>query len=208
MAQAMLIFLMADLRNLSATGRIRTKFDCLSISSDECSRQRARDFIGYPQPNRPPDDTENNEGTGGVRAIHIMAVLLLEITRASDERTARQGRTSQRPIPCFWIQMTRGTINTSVVQIYSRRMAYQPFSRGYHSMLAEDVVRQIPLISKSRMASRSTPSGGEPIRWISLESTGFWFWRWGRRRRKTLSSPLSLLGPRSDSIRTIPLDKP
>lgn len=148
MAQAMLIFLMADLRNLSATGRIRTKFDYLSISSDNCSRQRARDFIGYPQSNRPPDDLEHNNSTGGVRAIHIMAVLLLEITRASDERRLAKGE----------LQKSDSIVldsDDSEEDQYFGRADLQSASglpallRGYHSMLAEDIVRDIPLISKA-----------------------------------------------------------
>eukprot|EP00545_Synedropsis_sp_CCMP1620_P009027 CAMPEP_0119024648 /NCGR_PEP_ID=MMETSP1176-20130426/32259_1 /TAXON_ID=265551 /ORGANISM="Synedropsis recta cf, Strain CCMP1620" /LENGTH=58 /DNA_ID=CAMNT_0006979995 /DNA_START=8 /DNA_END=181 /DNA_ORIENTATION=- len=38
MASSMLIFLLADLRILSATGRIRTKYEHLSIDNDTSSR--------------------------------------------------------------------------------------------------------------------------------------------------------------------------
>ena len=47
MAQAMLIFLLADLRILSATGRIRTKFEHLCLDSDHSPRISSLDFAGF-----------------------------------------------------------------------------------------------------------------------------------------------------------------
>lgn len=76
MASSMLIFLLADLRILSATGRIRTKYEELSIDNDEVPRKSAQDFAGY---------NEGNNDSRGVTAAHLMAVLLLEITREADE---------------------------------------------------------------------------------------------------------------------------
>jgi hypothetical protein len=148
MAQAMLIFLMADLRNLSATGRIRTKFDYLSIPSDDCSRQRARDFIGHPQSNRPPEDTDDNNSTGGVRAIHIMAVLLLEITRASDERRLAKGELPKSE------SMILDSDDSEEDQYFGRAdlqkaSGLPALLKGYHNMLAADILRNIPLISKT-----------------------------------------------------------
>eukprot|EP00545_Synedropsis_sp_CCMP1620_P013432 CAMPEP_0119010666 /NCGR_PEP_ID=MMETSP1176-20130426/5167_1 /TAXON_ID=265551 /ORGANISM="Synedropsis recta cf, Strain CCMP1620" /LENGTH=573 /DNA_ID=CAMNT_0006963373 /DNA_START=87 /DNA_END=1808 /DNA_ORIENTATION=+ len=78
MAQAMLIFLFADLRILSATGQIQSKYEHLCIDSDRSPRFSAQDFAGF---------AEYNE-TRGVTAAHIMAILLLEITREADEVAA------------------------------------------------------------------------------------------------------------------------
>lgn len=75
MAQAMLIFLFADLRILSATGQIHSKYEHLCIDSDRSPRFSSQDFAGF---------GEYNE-TNGVTAAHIMAVLLLEITREAEE---------------------------------------------------------------------------------------------------------------------------
>lgn len=75
MSQSMLIFLLADLRILSSTGNIRTKFESLCLDNDHFPRLAARDFAGYVR------DGE----THGVTAAHIMAVLILEITREAEE---------------------------------------------------------------------------------------------------------------------------
>ena len=145
MAQAMLIFLMADLRNLSATGRIRTKFECLSIPSDECSRRRARDFSGYPQQNRPAGDKDNQSG---IRAIHIMAVLLLEISRASDERRLAKGKSSRPDSLILDADDSEGNQYFGLEDLQSAS-GLPALLKGYHNMLAEDIVRDIPLISKT-----------------------------------------------------------
>lgn len=86
MAQAMLIFLFADLRILSATGgQIHSKYEHLCIDSDHSPRLSSQDFAGF---------GEYNE-TSGVTASHIMALLLLEITREAKEVTStNEKRTS------------------------------------------------------------------------------------------------------------------
>jgi Lipase (class 3) len=81
MAHAMLIFMLADLRILSATGRIRTKYEFLCIDSDKSPRHSSMDFAGF---------HEYNE-TRGVTAAHIMAVLMLEISRDAEEAYNRNG---------------------------------------------------------------------------------------------------------------------
>ena len=75
MAHSMLIFLLADLRILSATGRIRTRYEHLCIDSDKSPRHSANDFAGYHKCNE----------TRGVTAAHIMAVLMLEIRDEAEE---------------------------------------------------------------------------------------------------------------------------
>jgi hypothetical protein len=83
MASSMLIFLLADLRILSATGRIRTKYEHLSVHNDTSQRASAHDFAGY-------DDRSDEQASRGVTAGHLMAVLLLEITREADEMASNK----------------------------------------------------------------------------------------------------------------------
>eukprot|EP00957_Ditylum_brightwellii_P035443 2687279-Ditylum_brightwellii.AAC.1 len=49
LVQSNLIFLLADLRVLSATGRIHTKFEAVSVESDDVTRTDARTVAGLDQ---------------------------------------------------------------------------------------------------------------------------------------------------------------
>jgi hypothetical protein len=71
LAQSMLIFMLADLRLLSATGRISTKYETLSIDSDRVVKGSADEIAGLlPLPLR----------TGwSISPAHIMTVLFIEI---------------------------------------------------------------------------------------------------------------------------------
>jgi len=75
MVQSMLVFVLADLRILSSAGKLHTKYERLCIDSDKVRKQSAQEFALHTSP-----DYESR----GVSAAHIMAVLLLEITRAAD----------------------------------------------------------------------------------------------------------------------------
>ena len=75
MAHAMLIFMLPDLRILSSTGQIRTKYEHLCLDSDKSPRHTALDFAGY----------HDYKETRGVTAAHIMAVLMLEISREASD---------------------------------------------------------------------------------------------------------------------------
>ena len=134
MAHAMLIFLMADLRNLSATGRIRTKFESLNLDSDKYPRGRAPDYAGH-----------------GVTAAHIMAVLLLEITRASDElKVSRDKKDKKRKTKPVLLDDEADeqefVFGWADIQAAGGLPA---LLKGYNNMVAEDIVQDIQLISKS-----------------------------------------------------------
>ena len=72
LAQSRLIFLVADLRLLSSTGRINTKFDALCLDSDRFLRTSANGMAC---------ETTCEMGQG-ITASHIMAILLLEMNKS------------------------------------------------------------------------------------------------------------------------------
>eukprot|EP00545_Synedropsis_sp_CCMP1620_P013646 CAMPEP_0119020656 /NCGR_PEP_ID=MMETSP1176-20130426/24484_1 /TAXON_ID=265551 /ORGANISM="Synedropsis recta cf, Strain CCMP1620" /LENGTH=592 /DNA_ID=CAMNT_0006975111 /DNA_START=146 /DNA_END=1924 /DNA_ORIENTATION=+ len=76
LSQTLMLFLFANLRLLSATGRIGTKYEHLSIDSDKVQRDHARGLAGYSK-----HDFESH----GITGAYMMAVFLLEITREADE---------------------------------------------------------------------------------------------------------------------------
>jgi hypothetical protein len=76
MSQAMMLYLLANLQNLSATGRVGTKYEHLCIDSDKVPRSRAKDFAGY---------TEHHFESDGITAAHMITVFLIEIAREAEE---------------------------------------------------------------------------------------------------------------------------
>lgn len=76
LAQSGLIFLMADLRLLSATGRVYTKFETIAIDSDDVRRNNSADLSGA-------DGSPGRElpACRGVSPAQIMAVLLIELRK-------------------------------------------------------------------------------------------------------------------------------
>jgi len=73
LAQSLLIFMLADLRLLSATGRISTKYETLSIDSDRVMKTSANEITGLSDP------TTNDKVGSSISPAHIMTVLFIEI---------------------------------------------------------------------------------------------------------------------------------
>ena len=73
LAQSLLMFLYTDLRLLSATGRINTKFDVLSIDSDFAMKTTAAEMAQLPGATNPYNM--------GISPAQIMAVLIVELRR-------------------------------------------------------------------------------------------------------------------------------
>lgn len=87
LAQSLLMFLYADLRLLSATGRINTKFEALCIDSDRAPRASAADMAQLDGCGAPPE-----AGGRGVSPGQIMAILLVELRQEvmAQRRRARE----------------------------------------------------------------------------------------------------------------------
>ena len=79
LAQSLLIFLYADLRLLSSTGRISTKFETLCCASDEAERTTAAHMAGISGDYASLIDDENTNK--GISPAQIMAVLIIELRK-------------------------------------------------------------------------------------------------------------------------------
>ena len=79
LAQSLLIFLYADLRLLSSTGRISTKFETLCIASDQAERTTADHMAGISDDYASLVDDENT--SEGISPAQIMAVLMIELRK-------------------------------------------------------------------------------------------------------------------------------
>jgi len=85
-ALSMLIFLIADLRLMSATGRISTKFETIAIDSDFVSKTTSNVMAGIYEDQ---DDCQiasesNAKKETGLSPAQIMAVVLIELKRSLD----------------------------------------------------------------------------------------------------------------------------
>ncbi|KAI2510680.1 hypothetical protein MHU86_3791 [Fragilaria crotonensis] len=78
LAQSRLIFLVADLRLLSSTGRIHTKFDVLCLDSDRFLRTTAASMACV---------TEPCDMCRGITPSHVMAILLLEMNKSLTDQS-------------------------------------------------------------------------------------------------------------------------
>ena len=79
LAQSLLMFLYADLRLLSATGRINTKFETLCIDSDRVPRTSVTEMTGLAENLLPMDITSMNDLHEVVSPGQIMAILIVEL---------------------------------------------------------------------------------------------------------------------------------
>lgn len=102
LAQSLLIFLYADLRLLSATGRIHTKYETLRIDSDWAARNSASELAAVS--GSPRFVKRNGEhGPGRYRQEHewispaqIMAILLIELRKEVQAHRKWSNRTFAR----------------------------------------------------------------------------------------------------------------
>jgi len=88
LAQSMLVFLLADLRLMSATGRVKTKYETIAIASDPPTRSTAVDLAGL-DPDNTHDSMVHNQQEG-MSPAQIMAVVLLELTKTVEDRRRRE----------------------------------------------------------------------------------------------------------------------
>lgn len=145
MAQAMLIFLLVDLRILSATGRIRTKFEHLALDSDRSPRLTSQDYAGF----------YDYEETDGVTASHIMGVLLVEILREAEDVAMKRNKNKgglgrrRRQEPTL---LSPWSGNDDARKIFKRDIraanGMPSLLHCYNEMLQEDVNPKIARVSR------------------------------------------------------------
>jgi hypothetical protein len=95
LAQSLLVFLVADLRLMSATGRIETKYETLAIDSDPPTRSTAAELAGL----NGDDDAKSvlalKHQNEGLSPAQIMAVLLIELTRTVEAHRKKEEQIAQ-----------------------------------------------------------------------------------------------------------------
>ncbi len=82
LAQSLFMFLYADLRLLSATGRINTKFETLCIDSDQVQRTTSAQMAQLVEKSQSPPEEGDGSLIGscdGVSPAQVMAILFVEL---------------------------------------------------------------------------------------------------------------------------------
>jgi len=134
MVQSMIVFLLADLRILSATGKIRTRYEHLFIDSDKTRKQYADDFSGQIPP---------NYESVGITSAHIITILMLEVTRAADELRGEDGARSLKESQI----LDRKTIKSAT--------SIPTLLGCYRDMMQDDIIRGSPSIRKDEFTFSS-----------------------------------------------------
>jgi hypothetical protein len=175
LAQSYLIFLVADLRLLSATGRIRTLYEHLAIDSDVYPRNTAAQLACLVHPRCEEEEkteeipysqeidkstmvaTGPEHPTESLSPANIMAILLLEIrdTFANTSGSDENPEASQLLMNYRTDKVKRRNLEDSMASLL----------RAYSRMVSEDLVTEIPNVRRRRMsmAHSFTNHGSLPI---------------------------------------------
>ena len=161
MAQSYMMFLMADIRHLSATGRVYTKYENLAVDSDICKRDSANSIACL------PDETKKIPAARGLSCAVIMAILILEI-REEAVKTLEEKKTDMDMDIDNDTQFVGYENNLKKKKLTEDSMA--SLMKAYSRLVSEDLVSEIPSVQRRRAtfhqntfaasASIFSPGGG------------------------------------------------
>jgi len=149
LALSMLIFLIADLRLMSATGRIATKYETIAVESDMMLRDSAAILAGLEGPRvlessvsaaAAPSSPSSSPSSSKHRAVRetglspaqMMAVVLIELKRTFDAQEAEGGDNS----------LLRDASETGPAPVNNRQS--QGWGQGFSNFLAEKSRAKLP----------------------------------------------------------------
>lgn len=156
MAQSSLLFMLTDLRYMSATGRISTKFENLAMDSDIWRRDTAKRMACLTD-NGKDDDTQQIGHFKGLSPALMMAIVILEIrdevVRAAEEKAAKKkvGRKAK-------YASSEDIDNDDQFVSYENNSKKKKLTEEsmmslmicYSRMVSEDLVSEIPSLARRR----------------------------------------------------------
>jgi len=159
LAQSLLIFMLADLRLLSATGRISTKYETLSIDSDRVMKTSANEITCLSDPRT------NHRVGSSISPAHIMTVLFIEIMNEVQVHKGKinipadgSGNFLQEETDTFEDPNRLLSIDTGYLQrnamLKQAEGDMHDLIRGYARGLRRDLKQDLAEVEK---AARSTP---------------------------------------------------
>lgn len=155
LAQSMLIFMLADLRLLSATGRISTKYETLSVDSDRVVKGSAAEIAGLlPLPRQ--------TGWSSISPAHTMTVLFIEIMNVVSGGKKNCSESSAQSSSIFMDDDQNGMLGTGATGYLKRNAMLKraegdmhDLIRGYAKGLRRDLKKdttEAELAAKSKAA--------------------------------------------------------
>ena len=161
LAQSYLMFLLADLRHMSATGRISTKFEDLAIDSDVCKRDTAK-RIACLSDSIKDDEVQQIGHFRGLSPAVIMAIVILEIRdsavktaeeKAAEEKTRKKGDKKDRryasSVDIDNDDQFVGYKNNKRKKILTEE-SMESLMRCYSRLVSEDLKTEIPSVRRRR----------------------------------------------------------
>jgi hypothetical protein len=159
-AQSYLMFLLADLRHMSATGRISTKFEDLAIDSDVCKRDTAK-RIACLSDSIKDDEVKQVGHFRGLSPAVIMAIVILEIRdtavktaeeKTEEEKTWKKGEKKNKYATSVDIdnddQFVGYENNKRKKKLTEESM--ESLMRCYSRLVSEDLKTEIPNVRRRR----------------------------------------------------------
>jgi len=160
-AQSYLMFLLADLRHMSATGRISTKFEDLAIDSDVCKRDTAK-RIACLSDSIEDDGVQQTKHCKGLSPAVIMAIVILEIRDSAvktaeetiaEEKTRKKGDKKNRryasSVDIDNDDQFVGYKNNKRKKVLTEE-SMESLMRCYSRLVSEDLKTEIPSVRRRR----------------------------------------------------------
>ena len=160
MALSYLCFMYADVRALSSQGRISTRFEHIAVESDYSPRFEAGFIAGDQASGTGRASGPKHRKCGGVSTAQIMAVMLLEIERATSKRRNKDLNPSERGD-------MGGDGNSAEKRRYQEKM--NKLLESYSRIIGADLVKgndRVGMVSKSvrdLASSTLTPPGADEL---------------------------------------------
>ena len=181
LAHSLLVFLVADLRLMSATGRIETKYETIAIASDPLTRSRAVELAGL-QPDLPMTRISESlvkHQEEGLSPAQIMAVLIIELKKTVEARRKEEERQrAERGTAFVGAKRTADAFKDETfayfqpdksgnLKIQAKEEDMHSLLRAYADMIGQDMKGEVPHIARRismmnwSLRSSSGPTTGQ-----------------------------------------------
>lgn len=180
LAQSLLVFLIADLRLMSATGRISTKYQTIAIASDPPTRSTSLELAGLKGslPKNQVSETLVKNMEEGLSPAQIMAVLIIELKKTVEARRAEEERKRAEGMVFPGAKRAEKEFKDDEflyfepdkkgnLKIRANEADMHSLLKAYADMIGEDLKADVPHITRrvSMLYSSETSSTQQPYQW-------------------------------------------
>jgi len=170
LAESNLIYLLADLRWLSATGRIFTKYEAINIDSDFVAKDSAASLTASPSATWPVGARK------GISPAQTMAVLLVELRKEFNEMIREKNDNKNKvknPEEENALPTNEKTLFSSMVDPSGRKESTRKLHvsmKAYSDMIGRDLNKKAPEIKVESLLKESLPKNNGKVESLVEES--------------------------------------